>query len=187
MKLQGCNLPTLFLASLIITPLCSSANAAVYHFTQTGFAGGGAVTGSFEATDDDNNGYIDSWNDVSFKNFQLSFSGDSLVGDFNARYVTRITYKIGTGVIGMDFDGSLASWIDTAGAIDPAPPYDMLHSFSISRWGGGRAYDYINGTSSFSTDTMYVTVSDVPLPAALGLFGMSLIGLYAGKRSSRPV
>jgi hypothetical protein len=160
----------------------ASANAAHFTFSQGGFSGGGTVIGGFDAVDTDHNGWIDSWNDNDFKNFYLTFSGDSLVGDFSANHIARVTYKLGSGVIGMPFDGSPTSHIDTAEYRLPTAPYTSLYAVYVWSTGGGTAMDNISGATSTTSGLM--VVSEVPLPGAAGLFACALAGLFARARKN---
>jgi hypothetical protein len=127
--------------------------------------------------DTDNNGWIDTWNDHGFENFYLTFSGDSLVGDFSANHITRVTYKLGSGFIGMPFDGRPTSHMDTAEYRLPMSPYTSLYMLHVWSTGGGTAMDNISGATSTTSDLM--VVSEVPLPGAAGVFACALAGLFA--------
>jgi len=39
------------IAAIILTVICPSANATSYFFLQSGYTGGGTITGAFEGTD----------------------------------------------------------------------------------------------------------------------------------------
>ncbi len=181
MKISGTNFLKAISVSALLVMASSSANAAHFMFSQAGFSGGGTITGGFDAVDDDHNGWIDTWNDPSVTNFHLSFSGDSLVGDFSANDLGRLTYKIGSGVIGIEFNevDGLSSFIDTAGFHQTTPPYNQLYSFSTHS-NGGSAVDFLRGTISSTTELMQV--SEVPLPGAAGLFAFGLAGLFTKAR-----
>ena len=88
--------------SLLFGGLALPASALSYTFEQTGFTGGGTITGSFTANDVNNDGYIyaDPWgaplSGYEVSQFSLSFTGDSLVADFTSTSL---------GVFGFDLNG----------------------------------------------------------------------------------
>ncbi len=88
------------------------AGSGVYHFSHIGWTGGGMVTGTFTAFDDDNDGQISSWaNEVS--NFSFSFSGNVGTPAFN--------------LDNHDFDGLIYT-LDGSGLLGDNPMELPIHS-----------------------------------------------------------
>lgn len=115
------------ICSLSLLVAAGSANAIDFSFSQTGFAGGGTVTGTFSGEDVDGNGYINyAPGDAGFydpvtaagllelTDFMLSFSGSSVISDFTLGFssLQNFSFKFpGDMIIGNDF---VASPIDIA-------------------------------------------------------------------------
>ncbi len=178
----------------------ASANAALYTFSQDGFSGGGTVTGSFEAEDLDNDGLISSFGfpfgeGGEIRDFTFSFTNDSIVGDFSAIWFNAVVYEIGSGFIGNSRSGD--GMITGAGSSgiateQPTDEFDFRRFDYESVQGptggaGGRVIDFSTGAIS---TTNLISVSEsaasiqaaVPIPAAVWLFGTSIVGLIGVRR-----
>lgn len=179
---------------LFISP---SANAGLYTFSQTGFSGGGTITGSFEAVDLDGNGQI-SWfqgvdpENAEVTNFSLSFVGDSIVGNFAHDYshLFGLVYDVGSGFIG---DGAgdngsegLASHWSPLGQPNGVSDFEYLSGPGPLLNTGGRVTNLLSSAVS-STDQLIVVVdpAPVPLPGAIWLFGTALMGFLGYSRSAK--
>jgi hypothetical protein len=172
----------MLLAAALLALTGSAASAAHYTFTQTGFDGGGSVNGSFDAVDDDHSGWIDTWNDPTFKNFQFTFSGDSLVGDFTSHRLLRLTYKIGSDIIGLTYDSGESlpvSFMSDVYVNNSVSPFSRLFTFDAYTT-GGVATDFTLGTTSSTVEL--IRVSDVPLPTSAWLFVTGIAGLVIKRR-----
>ncbi len=170
--------------------VCGAASSAIvkYNFSQTGFDDGAIVTGMFEGEDLDGDGFlagndgidvIDGSNEITA--FNMAFSGNSIVPAFTL------------GLAELDFmayelAGSPFSDSSFIAALNPDfSPGQEAFFFGTGNIGTDFCEDdkkcgfvfnvnkgVIEGTSiSFEL----VTVSAVPLPAALWLFGSGLFGL----------
>lgn len=114
--------------SLSLLFAVGSASAIDFSFTQTGFAGGGTVTGSFSGEDVDGNGYINyAPADAAFfdpataagllevTDFMLSFTGSSVISDFTLGFSSLQMFSFmypGDAIIGNDFDASPVDTVD---------------------------------------------------------------------------
>lgn len=163
--------------------LCSSsaANATSYIFSQGGYSGGGAITGTFDGTDLDNNGQIDSFAG-EVVNFSLSFSGDYIVGNFTHTLSDfyGLIYDVNSGFIGDgaggDIEGMASNWNGYFG-------FDYASGLGPTGGLGGRVIDIATGATSSSTEL--ISVSAVPEPETWGMLlaGVGLIGLRMRQRS----
>jgi hypothetical protein len=173
-------LRSLALATMVTT-LCFaafSARAATYTFQQSGFTGGGTLSGSFTANDSDGDGWIYGF-EVSA--FTMSFSGNALIAAFTHTkpYFQGMGFKLGETVIG-GHDESYLQTRRTQGGRTIA--YDAFGwpEFSIA----GRITEEISGTV-ITTDQM-IQVSAVPEPGAWALMlagGAAVVGV--ARRRSR--
>jgi hypothetical protein len=150
------------------------ANAMTYHFSQTGYTGGGVITGSFDAVDLNADGQIASFaGEVTA--FSLNFSSDYIVGNFSHSMgdLYGLVYDIGSGFIGDGnagyTEGLASNWLMSSVGYSYASGLGPNSSY------GGIVTDLATGASS-STQNL-IAVSSVPLPSALLLFGPALAGL----------
>jgi hypothetical protein len=135
-------------------------------FEQTGFDDGGVASGFFEGTDIDADGQLSSFRgEVS--GFGMSWSGNSLVPafalDFSALF--GLVYDLDGGPLG---DG-LTMDVEGIGADDGvyfylAGPGPIFECGDAGRCG------------------IVGSITDVPAPAGLALFGLGLLGLGAATR-----
>lgn len=167
-------------ATLLLS--ASGAQAADYVFTQTGFSGGGSLSGSFSGVDLDLDGLLDaSFGELSA--FTLNFSGDRVIADFSLGLgdLAGLSFDLNQGMFLGDngepntgegigaFKGDLVylSGVGPTGAFDPG-------AASI----GGFVMDF-NGITVTASP---ISVSAVPEPETYALFlaGLGLLG-FAGK------
>ena len=182
-------------AFTLIALSSASANAALYTFLQDGFSGGGVVTGSFEAEDLDNDGLISSFSELfgedEIKSFSFSFTNDSIVGDFSAIWFNGLEYEIGSGFIGIRSGDGLITGAGSSGiATDEFDfrRFDYESGKGPTGGTGGRVID--SSTGAISTTSNLISVSEsavsipaaVPIPAAVWLFGTSIVGLIGMRR-----
>jgi len=165
----------------------STAHAATivstpaYQFSQTGFDGGGSLSGSFQGADANNDGWI-STSEVS--TFSLSFTGDSIVSDFSQGLgdLYILEYKIGSDYLGDEIDGSSQEVIGTNWFASTG--FDYYSGIGAGGFGG--AVSNID-TGEISRSDELVAVSAVPIPATVWLFGssiISLLGVYRRKQTT---
>ena len=154
--------------------LLAPASAAQYSFVQTGFTGGGTVTGIFEGTDLDSDGQIASFTG-ELTSFSVSFAGDSQVPDFTHSLlnVVGLVYLIGSGVLGDDPIGPYGEGLLSHGTGSGAANYAAGVGIHPNLTGGSV---WIPGTNMASTTLNPVLVSEVPEPSH---FALLLTGLIA--------
>ena len=157
----------------------SPAKAEIYQFTQSGYSGGGLITGTFTGVDGDSDGQIVSY-EGEVSGFTLSFTGDKLVPNFTHSFqdLTALVYNIGTGQIGgnqpatgMYEQGIGSNWQGTTG-------FDYATGYGPLQLTGGRVIDIATGYSSSTLEPVYV--SSVPEPSTYTLIAIGL--LFAGFR-----
>jgi hypothetical protein len=174
-----------FKSALIATALVASslsAQADTYLFSQTGFNGGGILTGSFSGADLDLNGILDaSYGEVS--SFSLSFSGGTFAPAFTLGYgdLAGLTYQISSG----NFLGDNG----VNGSGEGIAAWDALHSY-FSGIGPLAVMGGQIGDASFNpltTTTSLISVTAVPEPQsfAMLLAGLGLMGFMARRRRAR--
>jgi hypothetical protein len=130
------------------------------------------------------------------RDFTFSFTNDSIVGDFSAIWFNAVVYEIGSGFIGNSRSGD--GMITGAGSSgiateQPTDEFDFRRFDYESGQGptggaGGRVIDF--STGAISTTSNLISVSEsaapiqaaVPIPAAVWLFGTSIVGLIGVRR-----
>jgi hypothetical protein len=172
MKLKS----TFFAVALAVSSL--SAQAATYSFSQSGFAGGGSVTGSFSGVDLDLNGILDaSFGEISL--FSLSFSGGS-VAPFSLGYsdLVGLTYQLNSG----NFIGDNGQPNTGEGIAASNAQWSYLAGVGPLGVTGGQIGDAF--FTPLTTTSSLVSVASVPEPEsfAMMLAGLGLIGFVARRR-----
>jgi len=142
-----------------------------FTFTESGFAGGGTVTGSFTGSDLDSNGQLSSFaGEVT--GFGLSFSGNATVAPFslNLSDLQGLVYNLNGGPLGDESTGVMEGILAQSGmgafAIGPGP---------LALCNGQQACASVSAPSSSA---------GVPEPAAwtLMIMGFGLAGLAVRRR-----
>lgn len=160
--------------------LSTSVNAATFNFYQGGFTDGAFISGTFTFEDMDLDGQLSSFNG-ELLDFSMSFSGNSLVSAFSIDFidadVNNIVYDLNEGVFLGDgaLNFPLSEGINTVKNISEMA-YVAGAALGDSCLIGGVCGLVANGIGGDST-LEYVTVSAVPVPAAVWLFGSGLISL----------
>lgn len=159
----------------------STANAALYTFTETGFTDGATITGSFEGTDLNLDGFISG---ASFTNldeissFNVSFSGNALVSAFSQTYtdLTYFGFDIARSVLGnADGEGIATNWFGGA-------RYQFLTGYAVNGAVDGYVIDTLLNVTDHTSNIVSVTPAAVPVPSAVWLFGSALAGFLSLKR-----
>lgn len=139
--------------------LSSTSQAApMFTFTQTGFSGGGTVTGTFSGSDFDNNGFLSSFAG-EITDYSMSFSGDSIVADFSHGLSDfyGLIYELGSGFIGDGLGGGIEGVASNWGGI---AGYDYASGMGPTGGFGGRVINTATGATS-ATQSL-VVVQAVP-------------------------
>lgn len=156
------------------------ASAATYHFSQSGYADGATITGSFTGVDLDHDGQINSFaGEVSA--FTLTFSGNSIVPTFTHSFsdLSGLVYTVGHSTLGSDSsggtEGMASNWEHSTG-------YDFASGLGPTGLNGGRIIDTASGATT-STDAL-IQITSVPEPASalMTLAGLGVLGVLARRR-----
>lgn len=164
--------------------LSTSVNAVTYNFYQSGYAEGAFVSGTFTGDDLDFNGQLSSFNN-EVTDFTMSFSGNSLVPTFSLGFLDLdgVVYDLNGGPLG---DGTS---LEVEGIAAQNSPLALGYVVGLGPFGvlcgiGADCATVANSTfGDYSTEL--VSVSSVPVPAAVWLFGSGLLGLVGVARRKK--
>jgi len=159
-------------AAVVAALACLSlpASASSYSFLQTGFSGGGTLSGTFSgAAGADNVLTLD-----ELTAFSLSFSGDSFIADFSLAKsdMLQFVYRDGSGVLGDDpIEGLLDVNTRLISGLGPA---------------GFAGTELIGNGDEYSLSLNPLTVTAVPEPstAVFLLAGLALVGHRLRRRQA---
>ncbi len=162
---------------LMVAALSLPAHAVTYNFVQTGFAGGGVLSGSFTANDLDHDGWIYG---LEVSAFSMSFSGNAEFAAFSHTKANfnGIGYKVGDTVIG----GHEESYLQTSSSKNGRfINYDAFGwpEFTIP----GRLTEDPAGKVLTSSQLIQVTAVPEPGGWALLLGGLGAVGRVVRRRA----
>lgn len=160
----------------------SSVSAEVFSFSQSGYSGGGSISGTFIATDLNHDGQISSFTG-EVTGFSLTFFGDAIVGNFTHTFsnLSGLVYDIGSGFIGDGntgaVEGMASNWHGTSG-------FDFASGLGPTSGWGGRAINIATGGTSTSAQLISVTSVPEPETYAMLLAGLGVMGAVARRRKA---
>ena len=196
---------TFVIAAIVLS---TNSKAAMYDFYQGGFTDGAFVSGTFTANDLDFDNQISTFEDAGeLTDFTMSFSGNSIVSAFSVDFSTsntELVYDLSDGVfIGDDLfpsnpeaaEGIAVTSLADAPLFGSGQAVDALSftfPLSLIFCGQGGECGLISGFGDSELgvfDVTYematVSVSSVPVPAAVWLFGSGLLGLVGVARHKK--
>ena len=153
--------------------LTKPVQAQVYYFTQSGFDGGGTISGTFTGVDSNIDGSISS-DDDEVSGYTLSFTGNSFIGGFTHSYANFIglIYTVGNGEIGSVLG-------DGIGSEDSENKYVAL--MGIGEGMKGAIMNWDNKEIYYTPKAVIVSTSaPAPEPSTWALMGIG--GLLAAFR-----
>ncbi len=145
--------------------LTKPVQAQVYYFTQSGFDGGGTISGTFTGVDSNIDGSISSV-DGEVSGYTLSFTGNSAIGGFTHSYTNLgiLIYKDGSGEIGSVSGDAIRSQ-------DYTNTYFAMIGVGEGMKGAIRNWD--NGDIYYTPNVVLVSISaPAPEPSTWALMGI---------------
>lgn len=175
-------LPTLAAALAAACIAHAPAHAGTYLFSQSGYAGGATVSGSFAGEDLDADGWLYGYEITAFS---LSFSGNYAVPAFSHGLsdLNGLEYRIGAGHIGGEEPGGMASnfggFVGTLVPPGKTSTPGLGYQFTSFQWPtysvAGEVADIDMGISARTQALIAVTA--VPEPGSQALLLAGLLGM----------
>ncbi len=167
----------------------TAAHATTYSFEQSGYQGGGTVSGTFEGSDVNGDGFISFFDEGEVSQLLLNFNGTDLIpafshtlADVNGFVWDTTSPTLGTSVMadGQTFEGIATNWVPDEFALEGlAPTTGYAFATGMGPLGDtrGEVTDWATGARLTSTEAMHITPTAVPEPAAMGLMSLGLLGI----------
>jgi hypothetical protein len=172
-----------FILAASVSALPQAASAATYQFSQSGYADGATVSGSFTGTDLDHDGQINSFfGEVSA--FMMTFSGNGTIPGFShgLAELSGLVYTVGNSTLGADLsggtEGMASNWGGTSG-------YDFASGHGPTANDGGRIIDTATGATTSTRELIQISAVPEPSSALLLLAGLGLVGAALRRRPTR--
>lgn len=170
------------LAGLLFSVASAHANQA-YTFTQSGFAEGAVISGSFSGNDLNHDGLIQgaSFNPGGLSEitvFSLAWSGNSDIPAFSQSLIdlTFFSFDTANSTLGqVSPEGIATNWFGLTG-------FQYLAGLGVNSYNASYVVNAETGVNVESFGVIHVTA--VPLPGTAWLFGSTLIGFLKLKRRS---
>ena len=175
-------LKTALLAWLLFSVASAHANQA-YTFTQSGFAEGAVISGSFSGNDLNHDGLIQgaSFNPGGLSEitaFSVAWSGNSDIPAFSQSLIdlTFFSFDTANSTLGqVSPEGIATNWFGLTG-------FQYLAGLGVNSSNASYIVNAETGVNVESFGLIHVTA--VPLPGTAWLFGSTLIGFLELKRRS---
>jgi hypothetical protein len=176
----------------------AQANATTFAFEQSGYQGGGLVSGTFDGADLNGDGFISFFDDGEVSNLLLNFNGTDLIGSFShtTADVAGLVWNVSSPTLGdsamadgLTLEGMATNWVPDEFAAAGLAPQGYSFATGMGPLGDmrGEVTDWATGARLTTTEAMRISPAAVPEPGTWGLMGLGLLGvsLLRARRQDR--